>query len=655
MLQPIRVTVDGEERALPKSRKTRALLAVLALEPRAHTRTALCDWIWSDTADPRAALRWSLTKLRQVLGAEGDSVIVATSNAVSLDVAAVDVDVARLDALLRDPDTTVAALLDVESTVVPGALMDLGVGATAEFELWLQSQQDVVNRLHHQLLSVLIGRLDADPETALALARKRVALDPLRIDANCQLLELTQATQGRKVAQSVLEHMRERLRQAGVEDSELIAAWRRISSPQIRIEAVQPLTPVRSEFVLTLPEKPSVAVLAFDNVSDHPSGDVLAEGLSVDLNSRLAQLQGLFVIARASAMRFSLRTHDPAAIGHGLGVRYLIHGTTQRTDARLRVTVDLIDAQSGAEIWSDRIDRPLDDLFAVQDSIVNAIVAAIEPQIDQAEMERARHLPTENMNAWECYHRAMWHGFRFNAGDNQIAYELLQRALTLDGQFARAYAGLSFNHFSRAFLNASSDIDVDIRQALELASRSLSFDGRDAMGHWALGRGLFLAKEHDQALSAIDRALDANPNFAQGHYAKGFIGAHSGVAGAAIADLDVSRRLSPFDPLLFAMKSSRAICLAVEGDADAAATWAVRATHEPNAHFHIFAVAAACLQLAGRGDDAGRNVAHVLERHPRYTIDVFERSFPHKLESHRRLMSEALAGAGMPAGTVKGR
>ena len=175
---------------------------------------------------------------------------------------------------------------------------------------------------------------------------------------------------------------------------------------------------------------------------------------------------------------------------------------------------------------------------------------------------------------------------------------MFSKAVAMDPRFARAYAGISFTHYSRAFLNSAHDIDGEIRAALDAGKASIGFDGRDAMGHWSLGRALFLSRQHDEALISIDNALAVNPNYAHGHYARGFVGIHTALDAESLKSIDTAERLSPYDPLLFAMKSSRAISLANQRRYDEAAAWSIRGTQEPNAHFHIYAVAAACLELA---------------------------------------------------------
>ena len=275
-------------------------------------------------------------------------------------------------------------------------------------------------------------------------------------------------------------------------------------------------------------------------------------------------------------------------------------------------------------------------------TLAQALHATLSPE-EEASIKRAL---TNNLDAWENYHLALWHNFRFTARDTELAHNYLQRALQLDENFGRAHAAMSLMHFSRAFLDASENVDSDIAMALESAERSVDLDGRDAMGHWSLGRAHFLLRQHDLALLSVERALQSNPNYAQGHYAMGFIGTHAGVPDA-LPELDVARRLSPYDPLLFAMESSRALNLVTQEKYHDAVHWAVRATVEPNAHFHIFAIAAACLELDERHDEAGRYARLALEKHPGYSRKVFFQSFPYKLAHHRQRIYDALGRAGL--------
>lgn len=395
-----------------------------------------------------------------------------------------------------------------------------------------------------------------------------------------------------------------------------------------------------------LPAKPSVAVLGFDSVGGDPN-DLFAEGLAVDLDAQLARLHGLFVIARESARLFSTRTTALREIGERLGVRYLVFGSTQRAGKRIRATINLTNAETQQTVWTDHFDRTLEDIFSVQDEIVEAVTTSLLPEIERAEMERARLIPTENLDAWECYHRAMWHNFRFTAGDSAQARALLTRAGELDPHFARAHSGLSFNHFLQAFLHTDTSVNKHIELAVSCAEKSVDLDAQDAMSHWVLGRALFLRKDHERALRSLDTALTANPNYAQGRYAKGFVEVHASREKQALSDLDVAQRLSPFDPLLFAMKSCRAISMAIQGDAQTASNWAVEATESANAHFHIHAVAAACCAMAGKDAEARQLAQRVEALHPGYTVATYEQSFPHTDASHRILFQDGLIAAGI--------
>ncbi len=633
LLGDIALLFNGAPRALPKSRKTRALLAYLAIEARPVRRETLCELLWESAADPRAALRWSLSKLRPLLETPCGHALHADAHSITLDLTLVAVDVLEAKALL---ELTTVGVADAQLSTLEKALassypadLDLAVGN--QFQLWIDGERETVRRVHRQVLDEQSARA-GNPNVALATARKRVALDPFDTELNVRLLARSVEVDGRTHARDALERMRARYRAEGLSDHALVASWRGLDLGA----------------ALELPDKPSVAVLGFTDLGGHHGGSVLAEGLASDLTVSLGRLRGLFVTARASAARFSARTADLARAGQMLGVRYLVHGTTQRLDRRVRITVTLADSLRNAVLWSEHFDRPLGDLFLVQDDVSASIASAIEPEIGRAEAERSRSKAAENLSAWECYHRAMWHCFHFTAQHTEQAHALLLRALTLDGSFARAHAGLSFTHYSRAFLDAVPAPGAEIERALEHGLQSVDLDPMDAMGHWTLGRARFLAREHDQALQSVSRSLVINPNFAQGHYALGFIRVHAGVHTLALPELAAAERLSPLDPLLFAVEGARAISLAIEGRYDEAVAWSVRATSEPNAHFHIHAIAGACLALAGRPAEARAFAQRACRDHPGYSIRVFERSFPYKLESHRALMARALLSAGVP-------
>lgn len=659
LLGDFQVDHGGAAGKLPRSRQTRALLLHLALDPRSHRREELCALLFELPNDPRAALRWSLSKLRPLLGDGEASALVVDRETVRIDRERVSIDVCEIREVVEAkaellPEEELRAFDSRLSRGYPGDLDDVG---SVGFRLWLNAEREVLRELQRRVVDVLIARESLSAVERLRLCGRRVVLDPFDDDASIEYLRLNLEQRGLTAAREAFDEMRAFYREEGRSDDGLVAAWmgladraRVLQGESATAVAIAAKTHVEPEPLRSPSDKPSLAVLDFDVIGSHEEGGVLAGGLAVDLNSRLAQLPNLFVIARASSARLVAQGMEPRAISRKLGVRYLVTGSTQRQDTRVRVTVALLDAAHGGEIWSEHYDRPLDDLFDVQDDITNSVVATLEPEIERAEMQRALIAPPDSLTAWEAYHRGLWHCFRFTASDAEIAHQWFERAVSMDPRFSRAHAGRSFAHYSRAFLNAVPDVAGEIRASLEAAQQSVGFDGRDAMGYWALGRALFLSRQHDDSLAAIDQALEINPNYAQGHYARGFVGIHSGIDDSSLVSLDLAERLSPFDPLLFAMRCSRAISLVSQGRYEEAAPWTIRATQEPNAHFHIYAITAAVLELTGRSEEAKNNARWVLERQPDYSVQVFQRSFPHKDEAAREAMLAALARAGIPRG-----
>jgi len=231
-----------------------------------------------------------------------------------------------------------------------------------------------------------------------------------------------------------------------------------------------------------------------------------------------------------------------------------------------------------------------------------------------------------SLNAWEAYHRGLWHMYRFTQAENEQARHFFDMAVQLDPTFARAYAGLSFTHWQNAF-QRWGDRDRESGLAFESAGHSLLVDDHNPAAHWAMGRALWLRGEQDNSLVELERAVDLSPNFALGHYALSFVHSQSGDPQAAIGSSDHSRHLSPFDPLLFGMLGARAMAHVRLGQFEEAAEWALKAAARPNAHAIILAIAAHCLALAGRLDEARGFAAAIRKTMPDYSSDDFIGTF----------------------------
>jgi TolB-like protein len=353
----------------------------------------------------------------------------------------------------------------------------------------------------------------------------------------------------------------------------------------------------------------------------------VADGLTEDIITRLAKLRVLFVIARGTTYALGDRGIGVEEAGRILNVEYVVSGSVRHEGARLSVTVELVETETSRIVWTDQIDGVTDATFSMLDAIVDRVVASIAEEIETAECHRAILKPPSSLDAWEAYHRGLWHMYKFNGPDNQNAEQFFRASLRIDPTFSRAYAGLSFTHFQNAFLGLTPDHDRQIDLAFETAGRSVDADVRDPGAHWAIGRALWLRGEQRESFAALQRCIELSPNFALGHYTLGFVYSQSGDPRSAIDATNYSRQLSPFDPLQFAMLASRALAHVRLGELEEAAEWATKATGRPNAHVHILAIAVECLVLANRREEAKKFAAKIHERAPGYGVDDFLRAF----------------------------
>ena len=367
----------------------------------------------------------------------------------------------------------------------------------------------------------------------------------------------------------------------------------------------------------------AVAVMPFIDQSKVPGGrGGTADGLAHDVITRLAKLRALFVIAQGTVFALHDRNVAPLEAGRMLNVDYVVSGTVRQAAGRLTVGIELVETRTARIVWADVFHKKIDDALLVLDEIGNRVVASIASEIEAIERNRAVLRPPNSLDAWEAHHRGLWHMYRFNHLDNQRARHFFETAVRLDPTFARAHAGLSFTHWQDAF-QGWSDRQNAIDRAYHIAGQSLMADERDPAAHWAMGRALWLRGSHDQALIELESAIDLSPNFALGHYTLAFVHAQDGDPSAAVRYSDYSRNLSPFDPLLFGMLGARAMALVRLRQFDAAAEWGVKAAARPNAHPHIFAIAAYSLALAGRLEEARAYVAHIRKQVPGYGVNDF--------------------------------
>ena len=377
----------------------------------------------------------------------------------------------------------------------------------------------------------------------------------------------------------------------------------------------------------TLSSRPSLALLPFQ-VQGASNGLGIAEGLHRDMTVQFARTRWLFVSARASVMALAAKGLEGSEIGSRLGVRYQLDGALFVADDRLRITLTLTDAERCCEIWAERFERKITDIFDLQDQIVEQVVAAVESEIECQERRRALARHPASLDSWGAYHRALSHLLRFRAEDQAQAEDFLYLAARLDPDSPRVFAALSFLHWQRAFLGLGCGWSEEVARTFDYAHHSVALDPLDPFCHWALGRAHYLEGDIEAGVAELSHAVALSPSFANGQYSLAYGLMFGNDTARGLPAVDQAWRLSPYDPMRFAFSAVRAILMSFQGELDAAADWADRAVREPSAHHHITAVAAWANELAGRRGRALGHVDSLKAAVPDYTREDFFRCFP---------------------------
>lgn len=391
--------------------------------------------------------------------------------------------------------------------------------------------------------------------------------------------------------------------------------------------------------------RPSLAVLPFTALGNIEPYAALAQAVPQDLITDLSRLRWLWVTARCSSFRLSSDTPFDE-IGRLLDVRYSLVGTIDIVDRRLVITVELADTLTSRVVWAERFTGPLDDVHVIREEIRSRILAALEIEIPLHEAARARLVATENLDAWAAYHLALQHMYRFNRVDNAAAAVLFEKAIAADPRFARAHAGMSFLHFQTAFLQNTHDVQEHIAAARRAAERGVELDPLDPFVNFTMGRSYWLEGDLESSLIWLERSTALHPNYAEGIYARAWSEVLSGNAGDARQHVDIAMRLSPLDPLYYAMLGTRGFVHMARGEDAEAAAWVERAGRSPGAHVMIAMMATAAHALNGDMKRASGWAANVRERNPALNREAFFRAFPMTDETMRARISKALQELG---------
>ncbi|MCB1505259.1 MAG: winged helix-turn-helix domain-containing protein [Hyphomicrobiaceae bacterium] len=393
--------------------------------------------------------------------------------------------------------------------------------------------------------------------------------------------------------------------------------------------------------------RPSIAVLPIRLLTSTEQFGSLGDAISHEVIVELARLHWLHVINRGSSFAFRDASTDLESISQVLGARFIVSGTLALYGGNSVVTVELTQVESRRIVWADRFEQPVSDLLALKSTIAAHIVGAIESRIQMAEAIAAGRIPTGNLDAWSAYHRGLWHMFRFTHSDNTAASSYFNRALQGDPGFARAHAALSFTHFQNAFLNFSDDRKSELMLTRKHAETALAHDPFDPFVNLTMGRASWIAGDLDGAIPWLERSIELSPNYAFANYNRALIGVLQGDGEASANQIDKAIALSPIDPLSYAMLSTRALSHMVIGDYEAAQIWAARAIKIPNAHFHIFVIAAIAYECAGHRGEAMKCIARLRALHPGFEVKEFFRAFPFQAAGFREIAERALNQLGL--------
>jgi TolB-like protein/class 3 adenylate cyclase len=399
---------------------------------------------------------------------------------------------------------------------------------------------------------------------------------------------------------------------------------------------------------LPVPERPSVAVLPFQNMSGDPEQDYFADGIVEDITTELSRLRWLFVIARNSSFTYKGRAVDVKQVGRELGVRYVLEGSVRKAGNRVRITGQLIDASTGAHLWADRFDGELADIFELQDHVTASVVGAIAPKLEQAEIERATRKPTQNLDAYDYYLRGMAVFHQFSRPSNTEALALFSRAIELDPKYASAYGMAARCYLQRKGFGWVQDSESEVAEAERLARRAAELGKDDAVALCAAGFTLIVVVgDLRDGPAYIDRSLVLNPNLGWAWHVSALTKALLGEPEAALEHAARGMRLSPQDPQMAGMQVAGAFAHFFAGrDEDAFSLAEAALRNQPN-FFMASCMLAASGALAGKQSEAERAMERVHQMNPSLRLSNLKNLIPIRRSQDFERWEEGLRKAGL--------
>jgi TolB-like protein len=408
---------------------------------------------------------------------------------------------------------------------------------------------------------------------------------------------------------------------------------------------------VTPKLILTLPDKPSIAVLPFANLSSDPEQEYFADGIVEDIITALSHFKALFVIARHSSFTYKGRAVDVKQVGRELGVRYVLEGSVRKSANRMRITGQLVDTATGTHLWADRFDGGLSDVFDLQDQVTESVVGAIAPAVEKAEIERAKRKSTESLDAYAIYLRGLARLYQFaNRQANDEALRLFKSAIELDPDFASAYARAAHCYVIAKGIGLFSGTANQIAEVTSLAQQAVELGKDDAIAiavsGWAQA---YVVRDLGVGAGLIDRALVLNSNLAEAWFYGGWVKNWLGEPAAAIERFARARRLNPVDPRMSGMRTGTAHAHFFQGRHDEAASWAAMALLDNPDYQPGLRIAAASNAMAGRPEQAHKAVARLRQLNPTLRVSTLKDVLgPFRRAEDISRFEEGLRRAGLP-------
>ena len=395
------------------------------------------------------------------------------------------------------------------------------------------------------------------------------------------------------------------------------------------------------------PDKPSIAVLAFENMSEDPRQEFFSDGITEDIITALSRSPWLFIIARNTTFTYKGKKVEMRAVADELGVRYILEGSVRRAGNRIRVSAQLIDGTTGGSVWSERYDSQLADVFDLQDEITRNVVASVLTWVHLTASDQVAKVPRRDLTVWELTMRA-WHLlYDFTPESFATAKDLLDQALERDPASAEACLVLSLIYHHTAVMGFADDSGAAATKAYELGRRATRLDDRNEYAHWALGISCWALRKHDESIAALQRAVELNPNCSLAYGSLGTALSLVGRVEEAIANQEIAIRSNPRDPSIFFRFTGIALAHYLAGRYDTAAGWAGRAVHRmPQWFFGHFVLAASHVR-AGRLDEAIAVIQGCREALPKAAVSHLDR-IPLKDTDEMEQLRNCLRRAGLP-------